>query len=81
MTPFQRAPPGLLFLIRVGHPEMITAWKKCDADFFVSVASIKCRVVEFDKIETILIFASCRIISVSDFSEEPTTSIFRVTAE
>jgi len=45
------------------------------------VASIKCRVVEFYKIETILIFASCRIISVSDVSEERITSIFRVTAE
>ena len=47
---FQRAPPGLLFRIRVGHPEMSTARKKCDAGLFVSMANIKYSEQEFDQI-------------------------------
>jgi hypothetical protein len=50
MMQFQRAPPWLLFRIRVGHPEMSTAWKKCDAGLFVSVANIKYSEVEYDQI-------------------------------
>jgi len=47
---FQRAPPELLFRIRVDHPEMSTAWKKCDACLFVSMANIKYSEQEFDQI-------------------------------